>query len=295
MSQNINLAGIFNAVTQDLVSNQQNLNQADAYNQDHGDNMVRTFKTITRALQQKQKQGSSDSTALAYAAKKLSKSPSASAQLYSQGLSQAATQFQGKEVDQRGAMQLLQTLIGGGQAAPQSAPSAAGGDLLSSLLGGLGGGTETQSAQESPAAGGDMLSALLGGLGGGAGTQAPQQAPAAGGDMLGSLLGGLLGGAEPQTQQSSASQGGDLLGSLLGGLAGGSGSGSGLQDGLDLGDLLTVGMAYMQAKQQGKSTLEALVQAFMRVSGMGGSKDRTQSTQLVVSSFLQALGAAGKS
>jgi hypothetical protein len=49
-------------------------------------------------------------------------------------------------------------------------------------------------------------------------------------------------------------------------------------------------MAYMQYKQQGKSTLEALIQAFMKMSGMGGSKDRTQSTQ-VVSSFLQALGA----
>ena len=295
MSQNLDLTGIFNAVTQDLVSNQQSLNQADTYNQDHGNNMVRTFKTITRALQQKQKQGSSDSAALAYAAKKLSKSPSASAQLYSQGLSRAAAQFQGKEVDQRGAMQLLQSLIGGGQAAPQSTPSAAGGDLLSSLLGGLGGSAGTQAPQESPTAGGDMLSALLGGLGGSAGTQAPQESPAAGGDLLGSLLGGLMGGAEPQTQQSSASQGGDLLGSLLGGLTGGSGSSSGLQDGLDLGDLLTVGMAYMQAKQQGKSTLEALVQAFMQVSGMGGSKDRTQSTQLVVSSFLQALGAAGKS
>ena len=104
-------------------------------------------------------------------------------------------------------------------------------------------------------------------------------------------MGGWRAELSRKPSKASASQGGDLLSSLLGGMTGGSGSGSGLQDGLDLGDLLTVGMAFMQYKQQGKSTLEALVQAFMQMSGMGDSKDRTQSTQLVVSSFLQALGA----
>ncbi len=263
MSQNFDLASVFQKVTQDLVKNQQSLNQADGYNQNHGDNMVRTFQTITKAVQLKQKQGSSDSAALAYAAKRLTKSSSsASAQLYAQGLSQAAAQFQGKQIDQRSSMQLLQTLIGGGQAAPQGTQSAQGGDLFSSLLGGMAGGSQPQN----------------------------QPSPAQGGDLLSSLLGGMAGGSQPQNQPSAA-QGGDLLSSLLGGLAGGSGSGSGLQDGLDLGDLLTVGMAYMQAKQQGKSTMQALIQAFMQVSGMGGSKDRAQSTQLVVSSFLQALGA----
>jgi hypothetical protein len=38
--------------------------------------MVRTFQTIAKAVQSKQKQGSSDSTALAYAAKRLTKSSS---------------------------------------------------------------------------------------------------------------------------------------------------------------------------------------------------------------------------
>ena len=292
MSQNFDLASVFQKVTQDLVKNQQSLNQADGYNQNHGDNMVRTFQTITKAVQLKQKQGSSDSAALAYAAKRITKSnSSASAQLYAQGLSQAAAQFQGKQIDQRSGMQLLQTLIGGGQAAPQSTQPAQGGDLLSSLLGGMAGGSQPQN-QPSAAQGGDLLSSLLGGMAGGSQPQ-NQPSPAQGGDLLSSLLGGLAGGSQPQNQPSAA-QGGDLLSSLLGGLAGGSGSGSGLQDGLDLGDLLTVGMAYMQAKQQGKSTMEALVQAFMQVSGMGGSKDRTQSTQLVVSSFLQALGAGGQ-
>ena len=43
MSQNFDLASVFQKVTQDLVKNQQSLNQADGYNQNHGSNMVRTF------------------------------------------------------------------------------------------------------------------------------------------------------------------------------------------------------------------------------------------------------------
>jgi hypothetical protein len=49
-------------------------------------------------------------------------------------------------------------------------------------------------------------------------------------------------------------------------------------------------MAFMQAKQSGGSNVQALVQAFMAGSGMGNTTHREQSTQLVVNSFLQALG-----
>jgi len=48
---NVDLANLFQAVTQSLVENQQALDQADTYNRDHGDNMVKTFQTITGALQ----------------------------------------------------------------------------------------------------------------------------------------------------------------------------------------------------------------------------------------------------
>lgn len=289
MSKNINLTSLFQTVTQDLVKNQLNLNQADGYNQNHGDNMVRTFQTITKAVQQKQKQGGSDSAALAYAARRLSKNTtSASAQLYAQGLSKAAAQFQGKQVDERSGLQLLQTLISGGQTPAATQQTGGGGDMLSALLGGMTGSNETQQ-QSGSAAGGDMLSALLGGMTGGGETQ-QQSGSAAGGDMLSALLGGMTGGGETQ-QQSGSAAGGDMLSTLLGGMTGGGSSGAGLQDGLDLGDLLNVGMAYMQFKQQGSSNIEALVKAFMQMSGMGRSADRTQSTELVVSSFLQALGA----
>ena len=303
---NVELANLFQAVTKTLAQNQQTLNQADEFNQDHGTNMVQTFETITRSLQQKQ--GKPASTALAYAAQQVArKSTSSSGKLYAQGLAQAATQFKGKQVDQKGAMQLLQTLIGGGQS-PQPTQTSGGGDMLSSLLGGMSGGEQQQSAggdllstllggmaggeqpqQAQQSSGGDLLSTLLGGMAGG---EQPQQAQqSSGGDLLSTLLGGMAGGEQPQQAQQSS--GGDLLSTLLGGMAGGN-TNSGAQDGLDLGDLLNAGMSYMQAKQSGKSTMQALLQAFMAGSGMGGANHRQQSTALVVNSFLQALGAAGK-
>ena len=281
----LDLPSLFGAVAQALAQNQQALDQADEVNHDHGTNMVQTFKTITQALQAKQ--GKSDSVALAYAAKKLANSStSSSGKLYAQGLAQAASQFKGKRVDQCGAMDLLQTLIGGGQAAQP-----AGGDLLGSLLGGMAGGQAQPSA---PGGGGDLLGSLLGGLAGGEQPQ-PQTSPqSAGGDLLGTLLGGLAGGeqAQPQTAPQSAG-GGDLLGALLGGMTGGNAStAAGAGNGLDLGDLLNAGMAFLQAKQSGAGTMQALVQAFMSVSGMGRSAHRTESTELVINSFLQALASS---
>jgi hypothetical protein len=75
---------------------------------------------------------------------------SGSAQIYSQGLAQAAQQFQGQStVTPENAMTLIQSLLGGGQ---QAAPQA-GSDLLGTLLGG------GQAASQ----GSDLLGTLLGG------------------------------------------------------------------------------------------------------------------------------------
>ncbi len=99
---------------------------------------------------------------------------SGSAQVYSQGLAQAAQQFQGQSaVTPDNAMMLIQSLLGGGQ---QSAPSASqtGGDLLGSLLGG----------GQATSPGGDLLGSLLGG---------DQPAPQAGGQQPDGIdLGDLL-------------------------------------------------------------------------------------------------------
>jgi hypothetical protein len=232
------LSTLFQTVTKTLAENQQSLNQADEYNHDHGTNMVQTFRTISNAIQKKK--GSSDGDALAYAAAQLAKSStSGSGKLYSQGLSRAATQFQGQQINPQMGMSLLQTLLGGQQSQQQT----------------------TQSA---------------------------------GGDMLGALLGGLGGGQTAQSQvQQPESSGGDLLGSLLGGLTGTSGTDENKDTGLDIGDLLSGGMAYMQAKQSGASNAEAILKAIVAGSGMGNATHRTQSTQLVADTFMKVLGSLG--
>jgi hypothetical protein len=291
MPQNrVDLASIFNAVTQTLAQNQQVLNQADEVNHDHGNNMVQTFQTITNSLEAKQ--GKPASTALSYAAKKVTKTTtSGSGQLYAQGLAQAADKLKGKKVDAAGAMDLLQTLISGGQSS-QQAPQSSGGDMLGTLLGQLTGGAQPQS-QQTAQPGGDMLSALLGQVAGGTQPQS-QQTAQPGGDLLSTLLGQVAGGATTQEPQAPQSAGGDMLSTLLGGLTGGGGTSTGSGNGLDLGDLLNAGMSYMQAKQSGGSTAQALVQAFMAASGMGNATHRQESTSLVVNSFLQALAKSSK-
>jgi hypothetical protein len=292
--QNVDLVKVFSQVSKTLAKNQQTLNEADSYNHDHGDHMVETFQTITKAM--KTKKGGDASQMLQAAAKTLSKkADNGSAQLYSQGLQKAAEQFQGQNVDTKSAMNLLQALLSGGQTPSQqsSQPPAGMGDLLGSMLGG------GQSTPQAQAGGGmeDLLGSLLGGgQASPPATQSPSGAGQAGGGME-DLLGSLLGGGQPPSQGSQAPSGagqggGDLLGSLLGGLTGSSQqqAGGGLSDGLDIGDVMTAGMAFFQAKQQGKDTMGSLIDAFVAASGMGSSPHRQQSTELVASTFMNALG-----
>jgi hypothetical protein len=289
------LANIFQQVTNTLVENQKALDQADDQNHDHGTNMVKTFQTITSSIQKKKSLTPSD--ALAYAAKQVSKQTSSgSGQLYAQGLENAAAQLKGQTINTRSGIQLLQTLLGGGQTVQQQPAQSGSGDLLGSLLGGLTGGGQTAQQQPAQSGGGDLLGSLLGGLTGGGQTTQQQPAQSSGGDLLGSLLGGLTGGGQTAQQQPAQSGGSDMLGSLLGGLTGGtsqvtsSSAQAGAGGGLDVGNLINAGMAFMQAKQSGNSTAGALLQAILAGSGMGNTTHRQQSTQLVAGSFLQALG-----
>ena len=224
---NNELYKIFQTVTKTLSQNQQSLNQADTYNNDHGDNMVNTFETITSAL--KQKKGSDPGEALAYAANKLNQTgKSGSAKKYAAGLSQAAQQMSGQKLDAQSGFALLQTILGGGQTAPQQSPPQ--GMLVHCWV------VIEWCCQEAIAA--------------------------VRWRTVWSLLGGMGGGAQQQ--------------------------GGGLSDGLDLGDLMTAGMAFMQSKQSGKDNLNAMVDAFTAASGMGNQPHRQQSTQLVAGSFMQA-------
>jgi hypothetical protein len=227
----INLANLFQSVAGSLTNQRQNLNDADIHNHDHGDNMVDVFNVISQAMQAKQNADPADQ--LAYASQLLRQRTSGSAQLYAQGLSQASDEFKGqKQVTPNNAINLIQALIGGGQASTAQ-PQSGVGDLLGSLMGG--------------------------------GTTATQQPQSGLGDLLGSLMGGgNTATQQPQNQQSSA--------------------------GLDVGDLLNAGMAFMNTKSQGGNNMEAIVNALVSGSAMGNSQHRSQSGTLVVNSLLQAIG-----
>ena len=282
--KDVDLASVFQGVTQALVENQQSLDQADEYNRDHGSNMVQTFQIITDALQKKK--GSSDSAALRYAAKKLGqKSTSGSGKLYAQSLTQAADRFKGQKMNSNTILQLLQILIGGGQSGQSGS-----GDLISTLLGALvSGGTSAQ--QPSPSGGGDLMGALLSGLAGGGGMPAGQPSQSSGGDLMSALMGGLASGGGTPAQTPSQSGGDDLMGALFNSLSSQQPEQQAAHQPAPAGggDLMGALLGGLTGSGSGGSGLEALAQAFLGGSGMGKSTHRTQSTQVVVDSFLRAL------
>jgi hypothetical protein len=133
----------------------------------------------------------------------------------------------------------------------------------------------------------DNISGLLGSLLGG---QVAQPSSNATSDLLGSLLGGLTGGQASAAQPSGGSA--DLLGGLLGGLTGGQGSGPS-QPGLDIGDLLNAGMAFMNSQKQGESAIQSIIKAFVSATQVGQREYRAQSGELVANSIVQSLGKLG--
>jgi hypothetical protein len=153
MANQLDLASIFQTVTQSLAGKQAELNQADDYNNNHGDNMVEIFRVITQAMEEKQ--GAAPSDQLAYASQLLKRQESGSAQVYSQNLLQASRDFKGKDVTSDNAFGLIQALLGAGQAAQAEQPEGSG-DLLGNLLGGLLGGGESDEGGLDAA---DLLSA----------------------------------------------------------------------------------------------------------------------------------------
>lgn len=197
------LAGLFNVAAKTLLANQSSLNQADAENQNHGDNMVQAFKMISKAMASQR--GAPPSQQLQHASDYLAQNAtSGSGQIYAQGLAQAAQQFQGQSaVTPDNAMMLIQSLLGNGQ----------------------------QSSQQSSA------------------------------DLLGSLLGGQ------QVQQTQ---------------------------GIDLAALLSAGMTFMSAKQQGHDNVQAALSALMSNGPMAQKPHRQQSGQVVANALLQAVAGMAK-
>ncbi|HNW95518.1 MAG TPA: hypothetical protein PKL60_04945 [Anaerolineaceae bacterium] len=271
MAQALTLPSIFKAVSKTLSENEAALNEADTYNHNHGSNMAKAFTTVSKAVAKKKDLPVSEQ--LTYASKVLQDSTSSSAKIYAQGLANAAQKFQGKQLNENTVGLLIDSMMGIQEPA-QAASGAAEKSLLGSLLGGLAGGQQQQ--QQTQPSGGDLLGSLLGGLAGG---QQQQQTQPSGGDLLGSLLGGLAGG---QQQQQTQPSGGDLLGSLLGGQ-------SNPDNGLDITDLLSAGLSYYSAKEQGGSTMEAIMQALASASPLGQRDDQKQSGALVINTILNML------
>jgi len=202
----IDLASLFSLVTKNLNKNKEQFNKADDYNHNHGDNMVEIFRVITQAMEAKQ--GKNPADQLEYAAQLLRNKESGSAQMYALGLAQAAKEFTGREVTKDNALQLVQSLLSGGEAASEKS----------------------------------------------------------GGSSLGSLVGSFLGDKDASTDD----------------------------EGLDAGDLLNAGMAFMAAKERGDSNVDALVDAVISGSAMGGSEHRSQSSRLVLSTIMDLVSSGAR-
>lgn len=99
------------------------------------------------------------------------------------------------------------------------------------------------------------------------------------------LVQSLLGGGQAPAQQSGA----DLLGSLLGGQ-----QPPQQTQGVDLAALLSAGMTFMSAKQQGQDNVQAALTALMSGGPMAQKSHREQSGQLVANALLQAVAAMAK-
>ena len=297
MDQDINLSSVFKEVTKVLAENQQELDAADDYNHNHGSNMVNTFGLLQKAVDSVKDQPVSDQ--LKHASQTLrEQSTSGTAQMYADGLAQASKEFVGKELNANTAGTLINSMMGMGETSERG-----GGDFLSALIGNLA--KPKQEAEPAPSQPDDLLGSLIGGL---TGQQEKEQAPAQPDDLLGSLLGGLGGQQQHAQPEATPQASSDLLGSLLGGLGGQkpssggigdlissllgkqSGSSQGLADGVDAKDLISMALAYYAAKQKGKSSLEAIMQALSSSSPFGKRRDQTQSGALVVNTILNMLG-----
>jgi hypothetical protein len=154
--QQIDLTQLFGQVTQTLAQNQSSLNQADSYNSNHGDNMVEIFGLITKALAEKK--DAKPAAQLKYAATKIGKVKSGTAQVYAKGLARAAKDIKGNSIDTGNIMQLVLDMIAGGK---KVNPAPQAGSPLGDILGGLMGAGQQAGRGDDKLDAGDLLTAGL--------------------------------------------------------------------------------------------------------------------------------------
>jgi hypothetical protein len=98
----------------------------------------------------------------------------------------------------------------------------------------------------------------------------------------------------PQSTSASGSSGADLIGSLLNSYTGQQTPATTTTTGSDdskigLDDILTAGMAFLEAKQSGKTGLEAVMAALVSDSTVANQDYRAESAKLVANTLLSAV------
>ena len=147
MAQGIDLNTLFKTVTKQLSQKKGELNEADTYNHDHGDHMVQIFDLVQNAVAEKSGKPAADQ--LAYASKVVEeKAHSGSAALYAEGLSKAANNLAGKDLDAESLDLLVKGLLNVKQPEEKSSQQKSQGGLLGSLLSGLTGNSSSSDSDE---------------------------------------------------------------------------------------------------------------------------------------------------
>ncbi len=198
-SGQIDLASLFKQVSKAVAENQDSLNQADSYNHDHGDHMVEIFDVISQAM--KEKKTSDPADQLEYAAQLLrQKSNSGSAKQYANGLNSAAQQLTGKELDAGSVVSMLSTILGS-TTGTSSSSAGDSGDLLGSLISGLGGSSSDSEGLDM----GDLLNAGM----------SYMSAKKSGKSDLEAITGALISGSQYASGSSAHTQSTELVASTL--------------------------------------------------------------------------------
>lgn len=249
--ESIDLVSLFEAAAKALAAQKDEINALDGYNGNHGDNMVENVRVITEAV--REHEADAPDEALRFASAKLrEQGHGGTSPYYSRGLNQAADQLSGKtKLNAADGISLIQSLLGAIPAQGYPEPEETTPSVLDLVMGMATGATQAQatpSQQPQQQSGGGLMDMLAGMAGMGA-AQPQAQAPQAGGLL--DMLTGMAGSAQAQPQSAQSEQ-----------------QGLGMDD--VLARLLPAGMAYVQAKQAGADSAQA-VQAAL-ISGVLGNQ-----------------------
>jgi hypothetical protein len=201
MANGLDLSSLFGLVTERLSEKKENLNEADSYNHNHGDNMVQIFSLIQNAVTDKKDEPVAQQ--LKFASQQVDeKVESGSAKLYAEGLASAAEKFTDSQLDPSNIGDLVKSLLGADKPEKQEKPKQNSG-FLGSILGGLLG--QSKSSDDDEGLGLDEL--LRAGM-------AFYQSKQDGADTSKALISALL-AASPMGQSEHRSQSGSIVASTI--------------------------------------------------------------------------------